>query len=345
MALSIDGWINGITASSIVIFGVVLGIFMIFPARKSKIKLLLILGLGYIFGGLLWLANFVDFIHILITGNNLDPKSILIFNILTWMWLPFGIISGLYVSTEFLFKEKRWYILSFISILSVGYEICLFFYPTDVLFFEYPKNPGVNLINEDFVFGTPTYIIMVILICSYLIINGIGLTIHGLKSTGIIRKKLLLLGLGFFIWSLFGIFEATGLYGFLLIPVRLGLIFALILEYFGIREEPEKEEKIKPQKELKVEGDLFRISKYRREDITEEEISISKEKQICLVCKNEISRESYLCPECKAFYCIKCSKALTNLENACWVCGTPIDETKPVKPFKKEGVKIEKSEK
>ena len=71
--------------------------------------------------------------------------------------------------------------------------------------------------------------------------------------------------------------------------------------------------------------------------LTEEEISISKEKKICLVCKNEISRENYICPECKAFYCLKCSHALTNLENACWVCFTPFDESKPFKvPEKKE---------
>ncbi len=72
--------------------------------------------------------------------------------------------------------------------------------------------------------------------------------------------------------------------------------------------------------------------------LTEEEISISKEKKICLVCKNEISRENYICPECKAFYCLKCSHALTNLENACWVCFTPFDESKPFKVPKKKTV-------
>ena len=39
---------------------------------------------------------------------------------------------------------------------------------------------------------------------------------------------------------------------------------------------------------MRVEGDLFRISKYKKEDITEEEISISKEKKICLVCKGKL---------------------------------------------------------
>jgi len=44
----------------------------------------------------------------------------------------------------------------------------------------------------------------------------------------------------------------------------------------------------------------------------------------------------YICPDCDTFYCKKCSKTLVNLENACWVCNHPFDESKPVKPFEKE---------
>ena len=76
--------------------------------------------------------------------------------------------------------------------------------------------------------------------------------------------------------------------------------------------------------------------------VTEEEVSISKEKKICLVCKGKVARSNiFLCPECDTFYCSKCSEALSNLENACWVCETPFDESKPVRlPEKKEEEKI-----
>ncbi|MFX1575150.1 MAG: hypothetical protein ACFFB0_20635 [Promethearchaeota archaeon] len=43
----------------------------------------------------------------------------------------------------------------------------------------------------------------------------------------------------------------------------------------------------------------------------------------------------YTCPTCDAMYCITCSEALSNLENACWVCNTAFDESKPVKLDKK----------
>ena len=105
---------------------------------------------------------------------------------------------------------------------------------------------------------------------------------------------------------------------------------------------------IKREEVLGVEGDIgVRGIFTKPEKVTEEEVSISKEKKICLVCKGKVLRNNiYLCPECSTFYCLKCSEALSNLENACWVCETPFDESKPVKPFKKEEeIDVEISEK
>jgi hypothetical protein len=70
--------------------------------------------------------------------------------------------------------------------------------------------------------------------------------------------------------------------------------------------------------------------------ITEEEVSISKEKKICLVCKGKLGRLLYMCPDCNSFYCKKCADTLVTLENACWVCDAPFDATKPTKVSAKE---------
>ena len=74
----------------------------------------------------------------------------------------------------------------------------------------------------------------------------------------------------------------------------------------------------------------------RRQKFTEEEVAYFKEKKICLVCKGHVSRLSYICPGCDALYCTKCSGALSDLENACWVCETPFDETKAVHIVREE---------
>ncbi|UCC18443.1 MAG: hypothetical protein JSV62_10030 [Promethearchaeota archaeon] len=64
--------------------------------------------------------------------------------------------------------------------------------------------------------------------------------------------------------------------------------------------------------------------------ITIEEIESYRKRGLCLVCKSKVSRLSYICPKCNAIYCIKCSEALTNLENACWVCDTSFDGSIPL---------------
>lgn len=72
----------------------------------------------------------------------------------------------------------------------------------------------------------------------------------------------------------------------------------------------------------------------RPQKITEEEVSISKEKKACLVCKGKVLGVNFICLICEVFYCIKCSETLSNLENLCWTCDSPIDKSKPAKLFK-----------
>jgi len=69
--------------------------------------------------------------------------------------------------------------------------------------------------------------------------------------------------------------------------------------------------------------------------VSEEKIAVSKERKICLVCRGEVLRFTYIC-ECGAIYCDNCARALTNLENICWVCDVPIDYSKPVKHIEEE---------
>jgi hypothetical protein len=75
--------------------------------------------------------------------------------------------------------------------------------------------------------------------------------------------------------------------------------------------------------------------------ITEDKVAIHKEMKICLVCIGEVLKFSYIC-RCGAMYCESCARALAKMENVCWACDAPIDDLKPVKPYKeKERVHVE----
>lgn len=89
----------------------------------------------------------------------------------------------------------------------------------------------------------------------------------------------------------------------------------------------------------KIETDVLGIFT-KPQKLTEEEVTVSKEKKICLVCKIKISGNNFMCPECGTFYCSKCSKALSDLENVCWVCNSQIDSLKPMKPYEEFDYKL-----
>ncbi len=92
------------------------------------------------------------------------------------------------------------------------------------------------------------------------------------------------------------------------------------------KEKPLKEE-------VKIEESLFRLIK-RPDNVTEEEVIFHREKKICLACKGPVLKVNFLCPKYEALYCIKCSEELGRLENMCWVCNEPFDDTKPIRPYK-----------
>jgi len=117
--------------------------------------------------------------------------------------------------------------------------------------------------------------------------------------------------------------------------MRIGEICSILIMYFALREAQEKPKKMRPKKEVKVKDGLFRLIK-KPDVITEEEVSISKEKKICLVCKGKVLSFSFICPGCETFYCENCVKAIIGLENTCWACNEPLDESKPYKPYEKQ---------
>ncbi|MFX1320508.1 MAG: hypothetical protein ACFFAQ_02580 [Promethearchaeota archaeon] len=90
---------------------------------------------------------------------------------------------------------------------------------------------------------------------------------------------------------------------------------------------------VKHEEDKEIQSDILGIFT-RPLEVTEEDVIFHREQKICLVCKGKTLRTIYLCPECDALYCNKCSTALSNLENACWACNTPFDPLKPVKPYK-----------
>lgn len=126
-----------------------------------------------------------------------------------------------------------------------------------------------------------------------------------------------------------------------LIAVNLATIFLILLSF-------RSKMKVVDTKEIQGDGVVFLEAIARRQTLTEEEVSVSKEKKICLVCKGKLSGFNlFLCSDCETFYCDNCAQKLSKLENQCWVCNTPFIESKPSKALEtiESSIKTEFKEK
>ena len=150
-------------------------------------------------------------------------------------------------------------------------------------------------------------------------------------------------------WVIYGILALTGVFFLVIIQIFFindlgftilyGVIFAYSVLIYSLILRNIKSainsESVMPTKE-KFPDILESFMKAQK--VTEEEVSVSKEKKVCLVCKGKLSEFNiYICPKCETFYCTKCAQALVDMENMCWACSGPIDKSKPVKPYEKEG--------
>ena len=321
------------------LFNVMFGLYLVYKSRKNKAKLLLIVGIAIISIGFGKIEVVCDFIAILLTGRNLEvPIYLRIFLHYTPSFF-YGFFA-VYIGIELLMKEKKKYVSLIVLALLVLLQIALYVDPTNSVEIIVPIPSGLNLVEINLVFGSLVFILAIVLGLLAVVFSGFGLFLKSFQVEGLLKKKYLLLAIGVFLYILSALLEVSTTVIFLNIVFEIGQVISAALWYFGLREEAVKIRE-KPKKNVAIEEGLFRLTK-RPDNITEEEVTFHREKKICLVCKSRVEKFNYICPKCDALYCMNCAQALTNLENVCWVCDSPIDDSKPVKVFPKSEDIIEK---
>lgn len=333
--LTFEGWLSFISILFVIIIGCTFGLRLIYESIQKQVKLIFIAGLMIIFMSFVYLGPFIDFLTIFLTGSNLPNKEILAIS--SNMWTAPMILTESYVVIELIAPRYKKYFIAFTIIMCVIMEIFLFLNPLGSIRVILSQNPGEIAHFVPFVIGSPFFVVTLILSIVGIPLMIIGLLYKISQSKGIVKKKYVFLLIALSLYNI-----SMMLFTYLPIAIVFTILNVLVFIsfcffYLGLREEPEKTKKQKPTKEVKIKDEIFRISQYRQEDITEEEVSISKEKKICLVCKGKaIGFNIFVCPNCETVYCQNCGKALSDLENACWVCNSPFDPTKPSKPITKE---------
>lgn len=233
--LTIFGWIDGITASGVVIFGFIFGFFFLYKAQKSGAKILTILGIVNILAGLMYLGVFTDFLVVLATETNLDNSYGLV-GILSYIWFAPVMILALYIGAELLIPKRKWYLMFIIIVVCILFEILFFLDPMGTFNFVLPPVLGDTLIDYNVNMFTPAGIIMAILLLMVLIILGFGFLIKSFQSTGVLRKKFFFLSIGSICFCIFGLLEGLTAPGVMVIFVRIGYLISFWLMYYGLKD-------------------------------------------------------------------------------------------------------------
>jgi hypothetical protein len=200
------GYLDGLTATGIILSSVIFGILSFYHARKLGARLLGIAGMMMILIGLLWLGPFVDFLMILTTGKNIRPVQVYMW--LSYMWVAPAIILAMYLGSELLAPEKKKAILIFYSILGVIFELYLFLDWTNAFTWTL-NNPGQEIIDSSFQRTSPAYWIIIFFLVSTFIFEGIGFAIKAKQATGEIRKKFRYLSIGFIVFVVCGALDSV----------------------------------------------------------------------------------------------------------------------------------------
>ena len=319
--------------------GVSMGIYAIYKSTKTEAKILLYFGITILLLSQIYFATILDFLILVSIGENLD-NSFGIFSLLTYIWIGPAIILGMYIIFEVTLPEKKWFILPIYIILSFIFEVLLFLDPIDNFKISYTTVNG-GIIHSSLVFGTILFSILGFIFISALILFGLGFFVIGIQTTGILKKKFIILSYAFIAFLTLGGIDILTSPGNYVIFLRIGEMSCAFIFYFGIKEEPVESSK-KEIKKSEFEGPkislVTSLSSSRPEDLSEQDLLYFREQTLCTVCRTSMTGFSsiYICPECRTLYCEKCAKELIQIDNMCWGCSGPIDDSIPIKPIKQE---------
>ena len=227
--LNLYGWLDGFTATLIVMFGAVFSLIVLYKARKMNAKLLFYGSFVGLFGSLLWLGPCVDFFSVIATGKNLSPIGLN--GILSYMWVAPAIIFGLYLGAELMLPEKKKIILVIYGVLSVIFELFLFLDTINAFKFEIVG----GAVDTSFEYGHPTFILVLVFLLSVFIFVGLGSLRQVAKTTGVVRKKFIFMATASILFVIVGACDALLTPGPILFIIRMGMIVIAFMLYFALK--------------------------------------------------------------------------------------------------------------
>ncbi len=192
-----------------------------------------------------------------------------------WIGFPLVVILHLYITSELLIPQKKWYVVIVLAIIGFFFNLMIFLDPFGSVVIIGPPikgfyhKAGLNPLSL-------TGLIGVILMFFGLFFSGLGFLIKSVKSKGDIKRKFLYLSLAMIIGYTFGFLDSFT-ESFVLVIMRIGFISSNWFSYMGLKTRKPKEVKKKKPSEKEVEFVSYMLGKSDDTDLT---------KEISLMCEN-----------------------------------------------------------
>jgi len=232
--LSLIGWLNGISASLIVLSAGIFGLIMAFQSKNKNSKILFFGGLMGFFAGMHWLGPAADFLSVILTGQNLPDEKIC--GVLTFVWvLPLLIVTMFVGGDLMLSNKKNKYILVIISaIIGIVFELFLFL-DLDAAIKHSPDPNGFELYDPKIVIGHPTFYLIgigLLLLFGFVVIGGYR---QGLKTTGALRSRFFYMATAIFLFIPIAVIDAFYEPILIVLAMRFLMIFVASLMYLSLK--------------------------------------------------------------------------------------------------------------
>ncbi len=200
----LQDYIAGASASLILLTGYITGFIVIGKGAKQKASLMVWSGVFLVLMGQFYLGTVVNFVKLIITGTNLQIQYLS--GRLAYTGAPISIIVGMFVGFSMIKPKWKHGIVVIYSITAIGYWIGLYLFPQLTLT-EFVPDRGYAFFTDglmDISLESWVLILTAFYLVSLLAFNTSGLLIFARKSSGVIRKKLILQSIGYLIFVVIG---------------------------------------------------------------------------------------------------------------------------------------------
>jgi len=227
MALSLETYLNGISAICVLITGFYFGFRFIMhysKLKKSLLPLIAAMGFGL---GIFYLGPSTAFFYLLFTGTNISATLYLY---LSYFTMPLTLGLAMYLGFD-IFKPKwKKGIMIFFSFFTVIWWVSFILFPDQV--FVYSEPTAGNLIDISFTTWIGLPMIGLAILSALFVLGGGFLSISRKVEDKEKRKKSIFLAIGWVLFSIAGILDTFPI-ALLLVVARIIMLIGYMLIFLG----------------------------------------------------------------------------------------------------------------